>query len=487
MFHPSEQPRIALCICLIAIVFSVKPASAQVTFSQTVVNSDDISSSSIVSGDFDNDGFLDLVTVNEASLSFYKGLGGNSYSSPVNQSVTPHLYQMFVADFNRDGNLDIAVSSSPFQQGGVKIFLGKGDGTFIQGKDITVTGSAGFIALADFNGDRQPDIATTVCNGVNTGSCKVQVFIGQGNGTFKLSSTLPSGISRLVAGDFNADGHQDIAVLTETGVALYLGNGNGTFKSPVLATLPNAINLVVGDFYNNRIQSLAVLTSVMVATESFDVSVYSARYVNGRLVVENQHKLEFGVQAPFQDLAAGDLNGDFKDDIYLTGGTIMSGAQSAYLLGNGNGTFGPLNDTLSWGDAHYLSFIRDLNLDSRHDIGVAWTGFFDSDSGAEILSNTSAPHYCNPPIAKGLRVHICSPAPGQTVGQTFTFYAGGNAANGYAKRMELWIDGKKVAQNLEDQLKAKVTLTRGHHTAAFVVVDAFDNYSARSVQFTASY
>ena len=51
--------------------------------------------------------------------------------------------------------------------------------------------------------------------------------------------------------------------------------------------------------------------------------------------------------------------------------------------------------------------------------------------------------------------------------------------------MELWIDGQKVGQNLEDQLRVSTTLTAGTHTASFVVVDSFDNYTSKSVTFTA--
>jgi len=51
--------------------------------------------------------------------------------------------------------------------------------------------------------------------------------------------------------------------------------------------------------------------------------------------------------------------------------------------------------------------------------------------------------------------------------------------------MELWIDGKKIGQNLEDQLKVTATLACGSHT--FVVVDSFDHYTSQSVSFTSSY
>jgi hypothetical protein len=70
---------------------------------------------------------------------------------------------------------------------------------------------------------------------------------------------------------------------------------------------------------------------------------------------------------------------------------------------------------------------------------------------------------------------------------TFTLRAAGNAWNRIAKRVELWIDGKKVGQNLEDQLKVTTTADQGNSQASFVVVDSFDNYITQSETFRASY
>lgn len=107
--------------------------------------------------------------------------------------------------------------------------------------------------------------------------------------------------------------------------------------------------------------------------------------------------------------------------------------------------------------------------------------------GTDILLNTNATPNCSLPPANALGVHICAPANNQVVGRTFTFRGSGNALSGIAKRMELWIDGKKVAQNLEDQLKATVPLTRGTHVASFVVVNSFDNHVAKSVRFKSEF
>jgi hypothetical protein len=478
----------AFTLVLFTAFAGVALASAQVTFTSTMINSGETSSQAIVAGDFNNDGILDLVTVNYSSLSFYKGLGGANYAAAVNQSLAQSLGQAFAADFNRDGKLDLAIAGAPygsFTPLGVTIMLGNGNGTFTQGNTINTNGNANWIALADFNGDGMADIAVSAC--VSTDRCTTQVYVSLENGTFKRSAALSYGGGQIVAGDFDADGYQDIAVVVTNQVVLYPGKGNGTFKSPVLASLNNANSLAVGDFYNNRIQSLAILVDVMVGTEANDVYIYSGRYSNGQLLIENEQKLESGVQAPYQRIAAGDLDGDFKDDVYLSGGSFMAGAQSAYLLGKGNGSFGTASLAPNPGDYITLPMVRDLDRDSRHDVAVAWTSFFDGIAGAGILTNTSAKTNCTPPKPNALSVHICAPSSGQVVGKTFTFKGAGNAWNGYAKRMELWIDGKKIGQNLEDQLKVTTSLSKGSHTASFVVVDAYDNYVSGSVNFTSSY
>jgi hypothetical protein len=158
------------------------------------------------------------------------------------------------------------------------------------------------------------------------------------------------------------------------------------------------------------------------------------------------------------------------------------------MLGKGNGIFqAPPQSAPYAPDASVLEFpfIRDLNLDSRHDVGMAWYNIEDGSGGADVLINTSATKNCTPPPTNKLSVHVCTPTSGETVASTFTFRAAGNAFNGIAKRTELWIDGHKVAQNLEDQLKATVALTAGSHTATFVVIDSFDNTASSSVTFTA--
>jgi hypothetical protein len=465
---------------------------------------DNGSSSSIITGDFNNDGILDVVTISGIPsgevASFFKGLGGGKFSttpvnSPINVSNETGLAgPAFGADLNGDGKLDLVIASGPVccgQLGPVTILLGNGDGTFTTGESITVntatgTGQAAAIALADFNGDHIPDIA--VSDGVDG---YTWIYLGNGNGTFTLADTQKFGGNSLVAGDFNADGKQDVAYASgySSGgdtVGMFLGNGNGTLNVPLVVTGNYNSGLAVGDFYNDRTQSLALLYSIGPPDGNDTTYVETLRYSNGQLQVGPSTQVTQPVAEGPINIYGGDLNGDFVDDVFISGGGYYGGPYSEYMIGNGNGSFqAPQNAPYDkQGTTFSYPIVRDLNLDSRHDVSMAWLNVEDDNGGGMLLFNESATQNCDPPPANALGVRICAPKSGATISKTYTFKGAGNAFSGIVKRMELWIDGKKIGQNLEDQLNVTPTLEPGKHTASFVVVDSFDRHTSKLVTFT---
>lgn len=452
-------------------------ALAQLTFTETLLQSGDTGSSAIAVADFNNDGILDLLTLNGSSISYYRGLGGAKYAAAVKQSFPGGGRQVVAADFSRHGTPDLAIITG---SSSITILIGNNNGTFKQETNIDVGGVPNSMTLADFNGDHLPDIAVSACP--SSGSCFTKVFLGQGNGTFKLSATLHQGGGQVVAGDFDADGHQDVAVLSGGDLALYRGGGNGGFHSPILATLTNVSSLAVGDFFNNRIQSLAVLGGDFLGGGDFDTFLFPVQLSNGKLVVGKKRVLQASTAIPYQEVTGGDLSGNFLDDLMFVTFDV-NGQLADYVLGNGNGTFSSIHNAPADQEGLQSEFIRDLDGDSRHDAVMVWTDIFGDTGGAAVLQNTNAPLNCSlPPVS--LAVHVCIPHNGEVLGPDVTFRAAGNAKNGIAKRMELRIDGAKVAQNLEDQLKATITLTPGKHVATFTVVDSFDNHVSNSVSFT---
>jgi hypothetical protein len=472
-------------ILVVAFCLVLHNLSSAVTFAATEIASGDQGSTAVASGDFDGDGIPDLVTANYYTISFYKGVGDGTYAAPLNFSPDIPASGISAADFNRDGKLDIATVSDS----GIETFLGHGDGTFAAGIMMYTNLPSTSLALADFNGDHIPDVALITAPPYS--NCQVEIYLGQGDGSFAPGDShvcsAPFG-SAIVAGDFNADGRQDLAVAQGSEVDVYLGEENGEFQDPlVIASQQTPVALAVGDFFNNRIDSLAVMSQGSYNGKDA-LYVNSVQDVNGQLVATTPQLAlkKFYIFGP--SIAAGDLNGDFKDDIVITTSYVPPQLGiypfTGYMLGEGNGAFHAMVKETAHSQNEWTPFIRDLNLDSRHDVGIDWNDAGNNGGGgAMVLLNTNAKTNCAPPPANKLSVNICAPADGQTIGQTFTFRGAGNSLSGIAKRVELWIDGKKAGQNLEDQLKVTTKLASGTHTATFIVVDSFDDIAKKSVTF----
>lgn len=167
-------------------------------------------------GDFNGDGKLDLAVVNGQGNNFTSALlillgnGDGTFEAPVSYPLKTNGSSVAVADFNRDGRLDLAVLDNV---GLISIFLGNGDATFRDRVDYPA-GSLpfGYIGLGDFSGNGNLDLA--IASG---GSNSVTILFGNGDGTFqprgvRLGTDLvPQGVA---VGDFNGNGKLDLAVPT---------------------------------------------------------------------------------------------------------------------------------------------------------------------------------------------------------------------------------------------------------------------------------
>jgi hypothetical protein len=205
-------------------------------------------------GDFNNDGHPDLASANSgdsttaASVSIFLGNGDGTFGTRTDLPAVTNAQAVVVGDFNKDGRRDLVVANSISAGGaqGGSIFLGNGDGSFRARTDFPLDGLANEVVTADFNEDGNPDIAA-VCNSV------VDVLLGNGDGTFqpKVFYFVTGFAWSLVAADFNADGHADIASAGSqpTGqIDVMLGRGDGTFQTSTrFACGPGAQGLSAGD------------------------------------------------------------------------------------------------------------------------------------------------------------------------------------------------------------------------------------------------
>lgn len=176
-------------------------------------------------------------------------------------------------DFNKDGILDLAVSTDIVSsERGVTVFIGGGikmtdpNETLLFEPVRFFTGASTAIAeslvTGDFNNDTNPDIA--VVN--TTGSDLLAVLLGDGTGNFgtPIIPELPEITPRILAtGDFDSDGNLDIAATSFGGTAILRGDGTGNF------TVANIVNseesndgdITVADFNNDGKLDFATVDS----------------------------------------------------------------------------------------------------------------------------------------------------------------------------------------------------------------------------------
>jgi uncharacterized protein (DUF2141 family) len=307
-----------------------------------------------VIGDLNGDGKLDVVTGGGRGsfVTVYLGKGNGSFQAARNFNLVGTVGHVLSADFNGDGNLDLATYNS--------VMLGNGDGTF-RAPIATDPSLGNPQSSADVNNDHIPDLI-----GFGPSGGGLVVLLGKGDGTFGQANSFATGGSptAVTFGDFNGDGNLDAALLGDASgnVSIMLGNGDGTFQSPINYPTTEALYAFVlnGDFNGDGKLDLLVGSgqdTLNLLLGNGDGTFQSPKVINAG-----------GCYA-----ASADLNGDNKLDIILVG-CPFAGANGdvTVLLGNGNGTFKtPVNYPAG---ALGLPKVRDVNGDGKLDVVIPDSG-----------------------------------------------------------------------------------------------------------------
>jgi hypothetical protein len=190
---------------------------------------------SINIGDFNGDGNLDLVTTNWASsnLSVLLGNGDGTFQASTFYATDSYPDQVSVADLDGDGKDDlVTIHSYPndTQANEVSVIIGNGDGTFRTPATYATGSFPGALSVADFDGDGNLDIATA---DATTGE-GISILLGMGGGAFQTAieyaaNSGPDGPASLTIGDFNGDGKPDLASASGTSVRILLGEQIATY------------------------------------------------------------------------------------------------------------------------------------------------------------------------------------------------------------------------------------------------------------------
>lgn len=328
----------------------------------------------VTSVDITGDGIIDLVTRTGSPLGdivAYPGTAPGVFGAA--QTLVSGLGEnIAIGDFDGDGNPDIAASRIDANESPIGVVLGNGDGTF--GAVIAigpVADDATTLVLGDFDGDTNLDI-------VGVSGQLIRFYSNQGGGTFAaaVTTTIPNAtgiIESPVATDFDGDGNLDLAYGDRNGTNLTeirFGDGAGNFVAPVQ----------IAGMAGGAIGSIALAdvdgdgdTDVLSTTGSGGGSVN---------VIQNDGMRQFSLAQEVtvvvanlnnDSISVGDFDQDGDIDAIVAPGT---GDDVIALLNDGMGVFSP--------DATFLAGTVSPSLPT-----VVYTADLDGVDGPDLAVGTA--------------------------------------------------------------------------------------------------
>lgn len=371
--------------------------------------------------DFDNDGHLDQVvtdftTANRGNVRVLEGSGSGNFSRQPIVEVGEDPRDVAVADFNGDGDADLAVVNRGDDD--VTILFGTGTGDFTEAPTSTenVRNRPTAIAAGDFNGDTNPDLAVT-----NSGPDDVTILLGFANGDFVEAPGSPydvgDGPTDIVAADFNGDGDQDLATANfdASTVTILAGQGTGTFAfDNTVNPGPQPSDIEVGEFNGDGDPDLAVAVSGVAILLGSSGRTFTAAATSPESVGD-----------PFaQRVAIGDFDRDGNADLAATT-SGSSSAVIAILLGDGTGDFveAPTSPESAGGGFLRSLAAGDFDEDGYPDLTVPSPGPCDFGSNGDGCFGTDIYILLNQPEANLIVGQADSPDP-VGAGQTLTYDVG---------------------------------------------------------------
>jgi VCBS repeat-containing protein len=297
-----------------------------------------------------------------------------SFGPAANVAVGDGPASVAVGDFNGDGNPDLAVANQLTNT--VSVLVGSAGGGFTrQTPDLAVGDFPVSVAVGDFNGDSDPDLAVA-----NQLSNNVSVLLGGPGGSFTRQTpdlAVGLGPTSVAVGHFNGDSDPDLAVANQFDgtVSVLLGIAGGArFSGPTPAgnySGSDPMSVAVGDFNGDGDPDLAV----------GDMSPGEIWVLLGSVGGSFSGPTILTVDSGVSSVAVGDFNRDAHPDLAVANFNL---GRVSVLLGTAGGGFsGPTNFAAGSGDPSVA--VGDFNRDGKPDFAAA---SFNSDTVAVRLNTT---------------------------------------------------------------------------------------------------
>lgn len=191
-------------------------------------------------GDYDNDGYLDMYFARYGVPNLlYENNGDGTFTDATDRAGVGYSVcvstNIASGDYDDDGDLDIYLSNANFDRANLTLqptvlYRNNGDGTFTDvAKEAGVSEKKDghSVAFFDYDNDGDLDIYSL---GWEPPTC---LYRNNGDGTFtdvaEEAGVIDGRAARLTVGDYDNDGYMDIFVKEEGPARLYHNNGDGTF------------------------------------------------------------------------------------------------------------------------------------------------------------------------------------------------------------------------------------------------------------------
>jgi len=478
-----------LCAAL-ALTFFTSPAICQ-TF-RTVDAAQFISSNAIARADFNHDGFPDLASANNNGtvsvlLSDREG-GFVQVDSP--GGCCP-LVLPVAADINGDRNPDLLVAESVDEvDSNVIVLLGNGNGTLQQSRLILSVQNIVGMAVADFDRDGRRDLAVSYNQGSFGGSGHILILFGDGTGKFprKSDTSLAAGqfVERApILADVDNDSDTDIVLQCcfsndQSDIVLLRNSGSAGFQRTFLKRTEGVAGLSAGDVNQDSVADLLISTSREVPGPARGEGLLSILFNPGlsatRIEAALPNLADATLIANYRTAVEADLDNDGYHDIAFPvqaaprnypGGPDPSFYAIAFSRQRTSGIFtAPVLMRVSAGTESLVK--GDFNNDGLVDLAYS-----DFDGSVVALINTTPVGPCEAGLDGGRGVHVCSPFPGTTDSPVRVLASPKSGLT--IQAMRIYVDGTSQFATTEDRISTRLNLSSGTHR---ISVKAWDNAGA---------
>ena len=323
-----------------------------------------------------------------ATFELFANRGDGSFVLAPFQGAMGYFGNAISADFDGDGLADIAGLSLGSDGGVLQIDRNIGGGAFSpQLTTYAAPQLSGHLAAGDFEGNGHPDIAMAGVtlfprpDGIGIASAGLDVFFNNGQGSLASPVVYPDSqgylLERIAAADFDGNGSLDLGLFPG---GIFLNSGGGAFGTELpLPTLP-------GDAADSPSQYWAVgdfnrdgKSDLVASLESNEVAVFLA-VGGGSFALP----VTYATSATPSIVAVGDFNGDSAPDVAV----LIAGQTGASFVGlylnQGDGTLAAEAKLVVSPYASALS-AADFNGDGVTDLAVANDGRLAQDG--EVVSS----------------------------------------------------------------------------------------------------